>query len=244
MQLQFLGCGDAFGTGGRFNTCFHVTASVGSFLIDCGATSMVAMRKFGVDPNTIRTIFLTHLHGDHFGGVPFFLLDAQFLSVRPGPLTIAGPPGTEERLRAAANILFPGSGDMSHHFDVDYVVLDAGETTTVNGVDVTPFDVDHNCGAPPYALRFGCDGKSLAYSGDTAWTDELVKVADGVDLMIMEAMAYDKGIPGHVIYLTLKQHLERLNARRIILTHFGPEMYARRSELSEDTPEDGMIVEI
>lgn len=70
MKVQFLGCGDAFGTGGRFNTCFLVTTSARQFLIDCGASSMVAMRKFGVDPNSIDMVFLTHLHDDHFGGLP------------------------------------------------------------------------------------------------------------------------------------------------------------------------------
>ena len=78
MRLQFLGSGDAFGSGGRFNTCFHLErANRGNVLIDCGASSMVAIRKWGVDPNAISTVLVTHLHGDHFGGLPFFLLDGQ-----------------------------------------------------------------------------------------------------------------------------------------------------------------------
>ena len=66
MRVQFLGCGDAFGSGGRFNTCFHVTNGLTQFLVDCGASSMIAIRRFGVEPNAIETIFITHLHGDHF----------------------------------------------------------------------------------------------------------------------------------------------------------------------------------
>ena len=93
MHFTFLGSGDAFGSGGRFNTCFHVAATEGAFLIDCGASSMIAMRRFGADPNAIGTICLSHLHGDHFGGLPFFLLDARFISGRCAPLTIAGPQG-------------------------------------------------------------------------------------------------------------------------------------------------------
>ena len=64
MRLQFLGCGDAFGSGGRFNTCFHVTNGLTQFLVDCGASLMIAIRRFGVEPNAIETIFITHLHGD------------------------------------------------------------------------------------------------------------------------------------------------------------------------------------
>ncbi|MBV8411843.1 MAG: MBL fold metallo-hydrolase [Alphaproteobacteria bacterium] len=83
MRLQFLGSGDAFGSGGRFNTCFHLERSAhGNVLIDCGASSMIAIRKWQVDPNVISTIVVTHLHGDHFGGIPFFLLDAQLIIAR------------------------------------------------------------------------------------------------------------------------------------------------------------------
>jgi ribonuclease BN (tRNA processing enzyme) len=90
MQVRFIGCGDAFGSGGRFNTCFHVTGGGASFLIDCGASSLIAMKRFGVDRNGIESILITHFHGDHFGGIPYFMLDAQFFSKRVTPLTIAG----------------------------------------------------------------------------------------------------------------------------------------------------------
>ena len=79
---------------GAFNTCFHLTRAHGNVLIDCGATSMVAIRKWGVDPNGVSTVLVSHLHGDHFGGLPFFLLDAQLVSRRTAPLTLAGPPGS------------------------------------------------------------------------------------------------------------------------------------------------------
>src|SRR5215471_14106766 len=121
MQLRFIGCGDAFGSGGRFNTCFRVTTSTTNFLIDCGASSLVAMRKLGVEPNSIPTIFITHLHGDHFGGLPFFILDAQFASRRAVPLTIAGPPGLKQRLTDAMEVLFPGSSTIERRFAVEIV---------------------------------------------------------------------------------------------------------------------------
>jgi ribonuclease BN (tRNA processing enzyme) len=92
MELQFLGSGDAFGSGGRFQTCFHVTAASTRFLVDCGASSLVAIRRFGVDPNGIDAVFVTHLHGDHFGGLPFLILDAQFVSRRDKPLTLWSAP--------------------------------------------------------------------------------------------------------------------------------------------------------
>ena len=110
MRLQFLGSGDAFGSGGRFNTCFHLERQAhGNVLIDCGASSMVAIRKWGVEPNAVSTVLVSHLHGDHFAGLPFFLLDAQLVSRRTAPLLLAGPPGFEERLMIVMEAMFAGS---------------------------------------------------------------------------------------------------------------------------------------
>ena len=74
MRVQFIGCGDAFGSGGRFNTCFHVEGIGANFLIDCGASSLIAMKQLPIDRTAIDLILLTHFHPDHFGGVPFSFL--------------------------------------------------------------------------------------------------------------------------------------------------------------------------
>ncbi len=67
MKLTVIGSSDAFGSGGRLQTCFHVTHPGGQFLIDCGATSLIGLARQGIDPNGISAIFISHLHGDHFG---------------------------------------------------------------------------------------------------------------------------------------------------------------------------------
>ena len=98
MRLTFLGTGDAFGSGGRLHTCFHLARGEASLLIDCGASAMIGIRRAGLDPNRIATILISHLHGDHFGGLPFFILDGQLVSRRTQPLTLVGPPGLAARL--------------------------------------------------------------------------------------------------------------------------------------------------
>ena len=102
MHLQFIGCGDAFGSGGRFNTCFHLVGRNINALIDCGASSLVSMNKLAINRNDIDTIFISHFHADHFGGLPFFMLEANYILKRQQPLTIAGPPGGFTSLREAA----------------------------------------------------------------------------------------------------------------------------------------------
>ena len=119
VRIRVLGCGDAFGSGGRFQSCFMVTSEAGACLLDCGATALVAMRRCAVDPASIDAIFLSHLHGDHFAGLPFLLLEQHFVGRRDRPLVIAGPAGTEQRVMAALEVFFPGSSRPRVGFSTD-----------------------------------------------------------------------------------------------------------------------------
>ncbi len=244
MELQFLGSGDAFGSGGRFNPCIYVRARQSAFLIDCGASAMIAFRKFGVDPNTVRTIIISHLHGDHFGGLPFFILDAQLVSRRTGPLTIVGPHGVQDRLLAAMEVLFPGSARIKRNFAVDFRELEAGTAQQVNGIEVTAYEVKHACGGPAFALRVSADGKTLCYSGDTEWVERLREAARGVDLFIAESYFFDKPVKFHLDYATLARHLPEIGARRVVLTHMGADMLAHASEIQCEAAHDGMTIAV
>src|SRR5204863_2870880 len=107
-------------------TCCHLERRQhGNVLIDCGASSMVAIRKWSVDPRGISTILVSHLHGDHFGGIPFFLLDAQLISRRTTPLTLAGPPGFRDRLMTVMEAMFAGSTkvERKHQLDIRELAL-------------------------------------------------------------------------------------------------------------------------
>src|SRR5687767_4551445 len=123
MRLQFIGSGDAFGSGGRFNTCFHLTGTRTSALIDCGASSLPAMKRLGIDRNAVDVILLTHFHADHFGGVPFFVLDAQLVARRTRPLLIAGPPGLPGWFERAMAVAFPGERKLPFELALREVVI-------------------------------------------------------------------------------------------------------------------------
>lgn len=244
MRLQFLGSGDAFGSGGRFNTCFHVErARHGNLLVDCGASSMVAIRKWEVEPNAISTVLVSHLHGDHFAGLPFFLLDAQLVSRRTAPLLLAGPPGFRDRLMTVMEAMFAGSTQVQRKFDLEIRELELHERVEMNGLAVTPYLMKHYSGAPSYALRIEADGKVLTYSGDTEWVEELVPAASDADLFICEAYFFDKVMKYHIDYTTLAGHLPRIGARRTIVTHMSAELLARGSEIKLEAAHDGLVVE-
>jgi ribonuclease BN (tRNA processing enzyme) len=247
MRLTIVGSGDAFGSGGRFNTCFQVESATNRVLLDCGASSMVALRARNIEPNAIDGIILSHLHGDHFGALPFFFLDGQFLSRRERLLTIAGPPGTCERVPAALEVFFPGSSATKWRFPVEIVEIAVGVPTRLLGFDIVTTEVVHASGAPSTAVRLGAEGRVLAYSGDTEWTEALLPVADGADLFVVECYDYERALPGHLNWMTLSRRLSDLRAKRIMLTHMNPSMLAKVDEARARglmIAEDGLVVEI
>jgi ribonuclease BN (tRNA processing enzyme) len=244
MQLQFVGCGDALGSGGRYNTCFHVTGQNVNFLIDCGASSLPALKRLGIARDDIDLILITHFHGDHFGGLPFFLLDAQFTR-RTRPLVIAGPQGIEMRLTQVMEASFEHSSQTRPRFDLSVVALTPEQSRTFGAVKVTPYPVVHGeSGGPFLAYRIEAGGRVVAYSADTEWTEMLVPAARDADLFIAEAYYYDRIVKNHLSLKTLEARLPDINARRLILTHMSDDMLGRLSSLPYTTASDGMVVEL
>jgi ribonuclease BN (tRNA processing enzyme) len=244
VQLQFLGSGDAFGSGGRLQTCFLLRGAQSASLIDCGTSALISMRRFAVDPNEITTIVLSHLHGDHFGGIPFFILDAQLVSKRDRPLTIAGPAGTRTRVEQAMGVLFPGSWAAERPFRVSFVELEPGRSKSFGELAVTGYPVNHPSGAAAFALRLVIDGLTVVYSGDTDWTDSLVDAARNADLFIAEAYTFEKPIRFHLDLKTLLSHADELGAKRLVLTHMSEDMMRRLDQLDCEVAEDGKLIEL
>lgn len=247
MKLTVVGCSDAFGTGGRLQTCFHVEAWGVRFLIDCGATALIGLDRLALNPNDINAIFITHLHGDHFGGLVWWLIHANHISQRTEPMTIAGPVGLQERFEQAAEALYPGSTKTPRKFELSFVEFEERQTLTVSGVSVTPFEVLHPSGAPPYALRFEVEGRTVTFSGDTEWVENLIPAASNADLFIAECYGYDQQAKAHMDWRTIEKNLPKLTAKKILLTHMGAAMLENAASISDErilTAWDGMTLNI
>jgi ribonuclease BN (tRNA processing enzyme) len=242
VEVQFVGSGDAFGSGGRFQTCIALRTSDDLFLVDCGASSLVAMRKLKIEPREVSKIFITHLHGDHFGGLPFFLLDAQLVSKRTKPLALVGPPGFEKRLLDAMEVLFPGSSKVEPNFEVRFVEIKPRTPTVVEQVEVTAFPAAHFSGAPSYSLRVAIDQKVFVYSGDTQWTDTLIEASAGADLFVCESYVFDKEVPLHNSYRAIMENRPQLTCKRIMLTHMSDDVLSRADQVELPMAEDGLRV--
>ena len=238
-RVVVLGCGDAFGSGGRMNTSFLVDTDV-RFLIDCGASALTAMKRYDVDPASIDAIVLTHLHGDHFGGIPFLVRETQIAASRTRPLTIIGPPGHAERIQATTNLLFPGAAGPPS-FELTFREYAIDSPVVAAGLTVRAFPAIHTAGTNPHAVRVERGDLVVAYSGDTEWVDDLVAAADEADLFICECYQM-KRVRNHMDYDTLSRNRDRLRCRRLLLTHMGPDVLAADDPAMPERAYDGLVI--
>lgn len=240
MKVHFLGCGDAFGSGGRNQTAYLLEEAGRLYLLDCGPSALFALKRAGLDPNALEAIFLTHLHGDHFGGLPFFFIDYLYNTPRQRPLPVAGPPGTAERTRSLMGSMY---GEKPLPF-VEFHVLEPGSRTSLARAEVLAFRVPHQTDAISLALKVTIAGKTVLFSGDSSWTDDFIGQSEGTDLFICECCFFDTDSTAHMSYTTIAANRDRLRCKRLILTHMGEEMLARCESLPVPAAYDGLVVEI
>ena len=189
-------------------------------------------------------MFVSHLHGDHFGGIPFLILNGQFAG-RTSPLTVVGPPGTARRLPELMECMFPGSWRCG-----------AGSRWTSRNCGRERPSPPRGCGprasapttraapGPALALRLTLGATVIGYTGDTAWTDTLIDVAAGADLLIAEAYYRDKAVPYHLSHADLVAHAGRLASRRIVLTHMSADMLDHLDQARFETAADGLVLRV
>jgi ribonuclease BN (tRNA processing enzyme) len=247
MKVTIVGSGDAFGTGGRAHTCVRIDTGAASAMVDFGASSIASWKKLGLGFDAVDAVVISHLHGDHFGGLPFLLLDCQFIERRTRPLTFIGPLGLRDRLSGAIDLFFPGIAQMAWSFPWRIEEVAPGDTVKLGGFSLTTFDVVHSAGAPSTGMRIS-DGVSVfAFSGDTAWTDTLFDISARADLFLCECSSGDEPIQFHLDWPTLKANLGRFSAKRMVLTHLGQSAMARRGEMEQAgliVADDGLVLEL
>jgi ribonuclease BN (tRNA processing enzyme) len=237
VTLTVIGSGDAFGSGGRLNTCFHVQIADYQLLIDCGATTVSGLKKQGFRVGDIDAILITHFHGDHYGGLPFFLLDYA-RQKHAKPLTIISPPECKLRVQSLLDLLYPGSLQLDG-LAVDFIEYQAFEVVKTDHLIVQTYPVVHVEAALPNALRIKIGKHIISYTGDTEWTPVLVDVAKDADLFICQCNYYEKDSKGHLNYQTLQKHLPELSCKKIWLTHFDVDMLEHMDKVELECAEDG-----
>ncbi|MBI4702598.1 MAG: MBL fold metallo-hydrolase [Deltaproteobacteria bacterium] len=254
MRLTVLGSADAFNSAGRGHSCYLLEGpGWGPLAVDFGATALGALYRLVRDPSEIVAVALTHLHGDHIGGLPYLYLDGMFNTARAGALRVIGPRGTRARLDALYRATY---GDVAAARSMPYELrvdeIEPGGEAVVGGVTVRAFAADHM--PPPdqaLCLRITTpEGKTVAFSGDTAFCDGLFAAAAGADLLLAEC-SYPKPPCGqHCTWVEWVEALPRIGTRRLVFTHLGQQVRQFWRELVREAPagydlsfaDDGMVL--
>ncbi len=242
VMLTVLGSGDAFGSGGKNATSFHLSGPGFVGLVDCGSTTLVRMRQLQLKPADLDFIVISHFHGDHFGGVPFIVIASAFNEPRSKPLIITGPEGVEEKCRALQESMYPNTGRLFDELPIEFRAY--GENwQQVAGLDVQGLPVKHSPPSNPHGLRLKWGNKVLAYSGDTEWTPDLLAVAKDSELMICECNDLKGEPPGHLSYERIVAEKLESCTRRLVLTHMGQEVLAAK-DLTIERLNDGQVIDL
>lgn len=244
VRVTILGSGDAYGSGGRLHSAYLIEAPGTTFLLDAGPTVLQGLKRIGRDSATIDYVVLSHLHGDHFGGVPFLLLEYRYERPRTRPFTVYGPRDTERRVQGCFQTLYEKTAHEPSPFPLRFEELTPRTPRTIGGVRFLPFPVPHVSELLCFGLRIEVAGRTIVYSGDSAWTEDFVAQSRGADLFICECSTYETRLDLHIAYPEIAARAKDLGCRRLLLSHLGSEVLRHAAELSLECATDGMTIEL
>jgi len=244
VRVAFLGSGDSVSARGSHQASYLVQAPTTTFLLDCGATVLASMKRDGFDPAAIDYVLLSHLHGDHFAGLPFLFIEYTYERPRTRPLVIVGPANTAERVQAIYRANYKDLASKPTPFAIEFVELEPGRDRTLGALAIHPFRVPHQETEVSLGLHVEVAGKRILYSGDTGWTEDLVTQSQGTDLFICECCYFETRRPFHLDYPQIAANRARFGSKRMVLTHLGTEVHAHRAEIDMELAHDGLVVEL
>jgi ribonuclease BN (tRNA processing enzyme) len=243
-EVVFVGTSDAFGAGGRRQSALLVRAEHGGLLLDCGTTTASGLASLGIERDEIDAILISHFHGDHFGGIPALLLAALYEDGRRKPLRVAGPQGIERRVHQLAAAMGYAIEEREWSFKIEFLELPADRATEVGPVQVRSFETRHQPHTHPHGMVVTLGKQRIGYSGDTGWFDDLPRRVGGVDLFVCECTYLAPGFEFHLNHQSLVAHKPEFDCGRMVLTHLGSEMSARRGQCDFETADDGLTISL
>ena len=244
MRVTVLGAGDAFSSGGQCQSGYLLETHRVTFLLDCGTTTLLALKSLQIPAERIDFVAISHMHGDHFGGLPFLFLEYLYEKPRTRPLHIVGPPGIQERVLSLHRVMYRELSERNPSFALEFHELPPQQSLTLCGTEIFPFRVPHQEQDISLGYRVTVDGKSVLYSGDCGWNEDLVYYSHGTELFICECCYFHTQVPFHISYPQLAENHTRLGCKRLLLSHIGREVLERMQEVTLACATDGLVIEV
>ena len=232
LKVSLLGTGNPTPQIERFSAGILVEAGARKMLFDSGRGGTIRMAQLAIPPGDVNPLFLTHLHSDHVVGIPDLWLTG-WLRGRDVPFRVFGPRGTEEMMRhldqaykADIRIRLSGGNRSLEGVVILARDIEEGVVYEEGGVKVTAFEVDHGRTTPAYGYRVDYGGRSVVLSGDTAYSENLIRFSQGVDLLIHEVSLPGTG-PGaggvsHTTPEDAGKIFTRVKPRMAVYSHIIP----------------------
>jgi len=195
IRVTLLGTGTPPPSLERFGPSILVQAGNETLLFDAGRGCLQRLRQLNLSYNKIDALFLTHLHSDHIVGLPDLWLTGWLISKRGFPLKIFGPLGTRNMVENlekafAYDIKIRIEDDKAPAEGCKFLIneIQEGVIYEKNGVKVIAFEVDHYPVVPAFGYRIEYNGHIAVLSGDTRYSENLIKYAKGTDLLVHEVV--------------------------------------------------------
>ena len=245
VQVTVLGTGDAFASGGRAQSGYLIDAGGWRIMLEAGPALLEMLKRDGIATSSLDMMVISHLHGDHFAGLPFLVLEYMYESPRKRPFVVVGPRNLEQRTWTLMRTMFP-------HFDlakiqrkIKWVVIEPEQTVRVGKVKVSAIRSPHTKPDISLSIKIEVGGKTVVFSGDTGWNDELVQFAEGADLFLCECTYFESSqLTFHLNYPQLEVNRDKFHVRRMVLTHLGREVLNREPEVRIEMGFDGMKIDL
>jgi ribonuclease BN (tRNA processing enzyme) len=230
MQLTVVGCSGSFPGPDSPTSCYLLEAEGFRLVVDMGNGTLGALQRYA-DMFGIDAICLSHLHADHCVDLGSYWVARQYAPGGPKPpIPVYGPAATAERVAEVLGSGHHGTGSVRERFDVHGL---APGRLEIGPFRITAERMNHP--VETFGFRVEHAGWRLAYSADTGETDALVRLAEGVDVLLCEASFTSGEDNPPDLHLTARQageHAARAGVGQLVLTHLVP-WYDREGSLAE-----------
>ena len=241
MRLTVIGCSGSFAGPESAASCYLLEGEQDGHtwrvLLDLGSGALGTLQRY-VDPVTVDAVLVSHLHPDHYFDLSGLYVMWKYHPGGPRPrIPVYGPRGVAEQCARAYGLRQdPGMSEEFEFHEYDGHPIRLGPFTVHARRLVHPITA--------YGLRVESGGHTVVYSGDTEWCEALVEAARDADLFVCEAYTFSRRVRYHLDHATLARNLDRIRARRVILTHLGPDMLTHRHEAVAECADDGLVVDV